>query len=241
MGVDEVLVGRVGHDLRGELATMIAGVHYLLRYEGELSETARQMLDRVNGAGQRLRRLLDEFELSVWIDRRDPAGLAIERVQLGPLIEGVLTRLEQRLAARDVSVDVHIAEDLPEIEGDPDLLGSAIELVIDFAASRSPRGALSIVATRSGGRPVLEISDRGGPVDDAVLAGLLAPFGEAAALPPPEPGARRRERLGLGLAIARGVFETHGGSLEALVVPEQPGILLRCVPARPPSERDGEA
>src|SRR4051812_17857126 len=67
MTVDDTFLSRVGHDLRGELATMVTGVHYVLRYEPSLGEASRQMLTRVQGAGQRLRRLLDELDDAVWI------------------------------------------------------------------------------------------------------------------------------------------------------------------------------
>src|SRR5262245_1970943 len=72
---EEAFLGRVGHDLRGELATMVAGIHYLMRYERGLSDAGKQMLERVNGAGGRLRRLLDELEHAAWIKGRPPGPL----------------------------------------------------------------------------------------------------------------------------------------------------------------------
>ena len=44
MAIDDVFLGRVGHDLRGELATMVAGIHYLMRYEAGVSDTGRRSL-----------------------------------------------------------------------------------------------------------------------------------------------------------------------------------------------------
>ena len=38
---DDEFLSNVGHDLRGELATVVAGVHYLLRYEADLGDSAR--------------------------------------------------------------------------------------------------------------------------------------------------------------------------------------------------------
>src|SRR3954470_4654346 len=111
--VDDVFLSRVGHDLRGELATMVAGVHYLLRYDADLGDTSRQMLERVNGAGQRLKRLVDELEYAVWIGGQAPKELAPEPVALSALIHAAVSRLERTIAPRGVSVDVRAPADLP--------------------------------------------------------------------------------------------------------------------------------
>src|SRR5262245_48391350 len=105
MPVDDVFLSRVGHDLRGELATMVAGVHYLLRYEEGLTDAGHQMLERVNGAGARLKRLLDELELSAWIAGRPDDALLGEPVRLAVLVHAALARLERSVAQRGVTID----------------------------------------------------------------------------------------------------------------------------------------
>jgi two-component system OmpR family sensor kinase len=231
MPVDDVFLSRVTHDLRGELATMVAGTHYLLRYEGGVGETGKQMLERVNGAGQRLRKLLDELELSVWIEAPKALADAItpEAGRLQPLVEAALGRLERSIAQRAVTMETELPDDLPELTGDLELLGMAVELVVDFAVARSPKHAVRVVAAAGGGgAPVLHVEDEGGPVDAAALARIFEPFAERELVPKPEPGARRRERLGLGLAIARGILVAHGGGLGAALTPDGGGIALTC-------------
>src|SRR6185503_16466513 len=137
MTVDDVFLSRVGHDLRGELSTMVTGVHYLIRYEAEIGPTARQVLDRVNSAGQRLKRLLDEFDNAVWIDGGDPAALSFEPCRIGRLVKDAISRLQPIIATREVSLDVEVPEDLPPFEADVELCGTAIEYLLDFALARS--------------------------------------------------------------------------------------------------------
>jgi signal transduction histidine kinase len=206
---------------------MVAGIHYLLRYEGGVSEAGKQMLERVNGAGQRLRKLLDELELAVWIDGGPEGALAIEPCRAVPLALGAQTRLTRAATQRRVNVVTALPEDLPEIEGDPELLGVAIELLLDFAIARSPdrRVELSVL-----GPACVRVADEGGAVDEPTLGRLFEPFVEKDLIPRPEPGARRRERLGLGLSIARGILEAHGGGLVAELT--EGGIALTATLAR---------
>ena len=231
--VDEVFLSHVGHDLRGELATMVAGVHYLLRYEPELGPSARQMLDRVNGAGQRLKRLLDELDNAAWITGGNARSLVYEAVAPAVVVQAALVRLTSLALAREVTIDARLPADLPEIEADAELLGTAFEYVIDFALARSPRRAIHLGAEIVGGVPVLEIRDEGGPIEAAELDRLLEPFIEKDVVPRAEPGQRRRGRLGLGLAIAQGILQAHGGGLRVALAASGDGVVFHCTLARP--------
>lgn len=235
--LDDAFLNRVAHDLRGELATMVAGVHYLMRYEAGVSAPGRQMLERVERAGQRLRRLLDELELSGWIGGERGASPVQERVSLGGLVQAAVLRLGPSITQRGVQVNLALSEDLPEIEVDPDLLGAVVELVIDFAVARAPGASVDVGAAAEGGGVALTVRDHGGPLDAALLARAFEPFFEKELLPKPEPGGRRRERLGLGLAIAHGVARAHQGSLEA--APHDDGLALTLRIAAPGCPRTG--
>lgn len=232
MPIDDIFLSRVAHDLRGELATMVAGVHYLLRYEGEISDPGRQMLERVNGAGQRLKRLLDELEHSVWIADCPRGALLMEPSRLCMLVQAAVMRLERSIAQRAVAIDALVPDSLPEFEGDPELLGVAVEYVLDFAVVRSAGHTIHVRAADAGSVPTLRVEDEGGTIEPASLARLCEPFVEKDFLGRVDPGARRRERLGLGLAIARGIFVAHGGGLTAECSPEGRGIVLECVLGR---------
>jgi K+-sensing histidine kinase KdpD len=186
------------------------------------------MLERVNGAGGRLRKLLDELELVVWINGgRAPPG--VEPCSLGALVEGALGKIERAIAQRNVVVRREVPLGLPAFEGDAELLGAALEYTLDFAVARSGGRSIDVVATSPS---TLVVTDEGGGADSAVLGRLFEPFIEKELIPRPEPGARRRDRLGLGLAIARGIFVAHGGGIDAKVAPDGRGITLECALVR---------
>lgn len=228
MTVDDKFLSRVGHDLRGELATMVTGIHYLLRYESGLGPNARQMLDRVNGAGQRLRRLLDEFDDAVWIDSGSRAALTFSSCQADVLVKNVLGRLNQAITSREVTVELDLPEGLPAFEADEKLCESALEYVLDFALARSRKKTVRIKAAVIDGRTEISLADEGGAVDAELLPRLWEPFLERELVPKPEPGQRRRERLGLGLAIACGILTAHGGAIRAKNAPDGQGLIFEC-------------
>lgn len=215
MWMNDEFFARVGHDLRGELATMLAGVHYLLRYEKDLGAGSRDMLERVRGAGERLKRLLDEFDNAVWL-RADPnRPMTIAPCNAGELVRQAASHLEATAAARGVRIVIEDAVQDGEatLKGDPELLRIALEYVLGLAVLRSRDRPVQVRVARVESGPVVTFVDEAGPVPPETLARLLEPFGERAAIPADPVAPRRRERLGLGLAIARGILDAHGGGL----------------------------
>jgi two-component system, OmpR family, sensor kinase len=228
MKIDEIFLGRVGHDLRGELATMIAGIHYLVRYEAGLTPSARQMLDRVNGAGQRLRRLLDEFDHAAWVGGGDPAAMMLSTCDAAVIVERTIERSKGQIEASGVELRVDVPADLPRFEADGELCSVALEHVLDFAIARSTRGLVVVRADAALGVPVLRVSDQGGAAEEGVLSRLLDPFVEKDVVPRGQAGAQRRERLGLGLSIAQGILTAQGGGIRAEATADGAGITLVC-------------
>ncbi|MGK3971868.1 sensor histidine kinase [Sorangium sp. So ce118] len=214
MWMNDEFFARVGHDLRGELATMLAGVHYLLRYQKDLGAAPRDMLERVRGAGERLKRLLDEFDNSIWLRADASRPLTISRCDAVELVRRAVAHLADAAAARGVRISFEGEPDGgTTLEGDPELLRVALEYVLGFAVLRSRDRPVRIRVSSVGGGPVVTVIDEAGPVPPEPLARLLEPFGERAAIPADPVAPRRRERLGLGLAIAHGILDAHGGGL----------------------------
>jgi two-component system, OmpR family, sensor kinase len=234
MTPDALFLGRVSHDLRGELATMVAGVHYLLRYEPGLGEGARRMLERVNGAGQRLRRLVDELENAAWIEGGDPAALALEPCAAGALLGVALRRLGVSVVALGVTLMVDVPAEGPSFDGDPELLATALGYALEFAVLRSKGKIVRVRGEVDEGAPVIAVSDEGGDLEAVTLGGLLQPFAEKEAVSKTDP-TTRRELLGLGLSIAAGILRAHGGGMRASPAAGGQGVTLRCALSRPPA------
>jgi signal transduction histidine kinase len=228
MTADETFLSSVAHDLRGQLNTIVTGVHYLLRYETNLGQTSRDMLGRVNGAGQRMRRLLEEFDHAVWIDGGNLAALVLAPCHANLLIKGVIDRLTQAIESREVTIDLQLPPGLPPFNADAELCGVAVEYVLDFALSRSRKKTVHLTAALIDGQTVLSIADEGGSIPEDAQGRLFDPFVERELVSKVELGQWKRERLGLGLAIARGILAAHGGAITAESAPDGQGLILRC-------------
>ncbi|MDC3958660.1 sensor histidine kinase [Polyangium jinanense] len=227
MSVDEVFFDRVAHDLRGELSTMLAGVHYLLRFGRDLSPPTREMLERVSGAGERLTRMLAELDDAVWLlDTHKPLVLA--SLRFGDLVDEVMTRIEPTVKTRGIRLVLEQtdADAAAELVGDVDLLATALTSIVDLATLRAPSGTVHVTAETRDGAPIVRVRDEGEAVPKDVLARLFEPFVEREIVPRETHG-RRKLRLGIGLPIARAIFEAHGGSL--VVDPSDTGLTLRGV------------
>ena len=128
---------------------------------------------------------------------------------------------------------VHVTEGVEPVWADHDRLEQVFVNLLENAASHgaSPRG--TDVTVRAGGAPgwaEVEITDYGA----GIPAGLAGKIFE-----PRVRGTTEVAGTGLGLPIARGIVEAHGGTL--VVAPADPGAsFVVALPADPPPGSAGE-
>jgi two-component system sensor histidine kinase KdpD len=228
------LLSAVSHDLRTPLAT-ITGAATALRDGTNLSAEARhELLDDVCEEAERLERLVSNL---LEMSRLESGAAAVHRewVPVEELVGAALGRLEARLADRPV--DIQLAPDLPLVPVDPVLfqlvLINLIENALKYAPGRTP---IELGARATPGVVTLEVADRGPGFAAGELPRVFERFHRGH-----HPGIGG---VGLGLAIARGIVEAHGGTIQA---ESRPGggacvtVRLPIVgtpPAPPPAEAD---
>ncbi|HZG94556.1 MAG TPA: HAMP domain-containing sensor histidine kinase [Mycobacteriales bacterium] len=203
------LVAWVSHDLRSPVAALRAMAEAL--EDGVVADlaTVADYHGRMRRETVRLGRMIDDlFELAAI-----HAGALVvtpRRSSLRDLVDEVLQSAEPLAAAKRLTLDADDVDDVVALV-DPDQLARVARNLVANAIRHTPPGAR--VAVRCGvrdGTPYLEVADACGGIPEADLARLfeVGYRGEWARTPGHDVGA------GLGLAIAKGIVDAHGGRLD---------------------------
>jgi two-component system sensor histidine kinase KdpD len=200
------LLSAVSHDLRTPLAS-ITGAATSLRSDPDLSAATRaELVDSICEEAVRLERLVGNL---LDMTRLESGALSLRRdwVPLDEIVGSALTRLEDRLGDRKVSVE--LPGDLLLV--DPVLLEQVFVNLFDNAAKYTPAGTpLEVHAARDRETVVIEVIDHGPGLPRGNEEKVFDKFYRG-------PHAIAVSGAGLGLAICRGIVEAHGGTIRAEV------------------------
>jgi two-component system, OmpR family, sensor kinase len=199
------LLRDISHELRSPLARMRLAVGLARQPPADL---ARQ-LDRLEREIERLDALISQV---LKLARLHGADVPFEReaFDVDEVIEDVVRDANFEGAAKDCKVDIQGSAKCT-INGNRELLRSAIENVLRNAMRYSPHGARVEVSIERGdsGLAIL-IRDRGPGVPAGDLERIFEPFYRVA-----ESRDRDTGGEGIGLAITSQVMKAHGGSAKA--------------------------
>ena len=208
------LVANVSHELKTPVAA-IRGFLELMEDDAMHPEARREFLSLMDAEAARLQRLVDE---QLQLARLDSGGLpmVMEPLDLGVLAREA-ARPRQLLAEREgVRLQVDVPGPVP-MEGDPARLEQALLILLDNAARHTPAGGtITVRAHVTGADAVLQVTDDGEGIRPEALGSVFDRFYRA----DPAREAGERTGAGLGLAIARGIVQAHGGDID---VTSQPG------------------
>jgi two-component system sensor histidine kinase KdpD len=212
------LLDAVTHDLRTPLTSIKASVTTLLEELRAKPEEAitmdaegrREMLEVIDEETDRLNRFIEGLvELA-----RIGAGEMRLRRRLGAVDEMILIALQRsEPLTRDHVINLSIEPDLPAIRVDPRTVAEVIYTLVDNAAKYSPAGSrIRITAARAEGDLIqLSVEDEGAGIPVELRDRVFDKFFRATL--DDDSGANHPAGTGMGLAIARGIVEAHGGRI----------------------------
>jgi two-component system sensor histidine kinase KdpD len=210
-GADELksaLLRAVSHDLRTPLASIIAYAGSLRQTDVEWTEAERiEFAQAIEQEAQRLNRLVGNL---LDMSRMQAGSLEPDKgwYDLGALVDDVLGRLRPMTAQHPITVEV--PDDLPPVPLDYVEIDQVVSNLIENAVKYTPPRTPVLIAARLVDHLVeLTVADRGPGVPPADLPHLFEPFYRGG-----QPEARARG-TGIGLAVARGLVEAHGGQIHA--------------------------
>ena len=217
------LVSTVAHELRSPLTSVKGFTATLLtKWERFTDEQKKLMLQTVNSDADRVTRLISEL-LDV---SRIEAGRLELRKQVVDIPAVVQRDLDARVAAGEPADRFRLIADdeLPEMWVDPDKLAQVIGNLIENAV-RHGAGAVIVEVSRHGDGAQVTVSDEGEGIPTQALGRIFTKFWRGGS----------RGGTGLGLYIAKGIVEAHGGTIEAGRAPDGGAVLRFTLPAGTPS------
>jgi len=199
------LLHDVSHEMRSPLARMQAAIGLARQQPEKMSAT----LDRVQRETERIDSLVEELLTLARLQSaaQAPGGARVEPVSLNELTEGIVddARFEAEAGGRMVEFKAGTDAVMP---GRPELLHRAIENVVRNAVRHTAAGTgVAITSAVADGRWRLQVADHGPGVPAVELTAIFEPFFRGST--------SGGDGHGLGLAIARRVVETHGGTITA--------------------------
>jgi signal transduction histidine kinase len=219
------LVAAVSHDLRTPLASTRALIEALADGVAEDPETQRRYLSSASRELQHLSRLVDDlFELA-----RIDAGvleLTLEEASLHDMISDTISSFQPQAEQRGVRLLGEVSGEVDPVLANPPKLQRVLHNLVSNALHHTPQdGTVTLRAAPEGDVTRVEVSDTGEGIASEDLPRVFERSfrGEQSRTRPDEKGA---PGAGLGLAIARGLVEAHGGTINVQSEPGQ-GSLFR--------------
>jgi signal transduction histidine kinase/DNA-binding NarL/FixJ family response regulator len=217
---DEVLAV-VAHDLRNPLGTIHMASSFLL--EQAADGAARRQLEIVNRSAARMDQMIQDL---LDVTRIESGRLALELIDAppAPLLHEAWQMLEPLAAARGLTLRLDAAPGLPAVRMDAARVLQVISNLVGNALKFTPAGGeVSIHGEALEGEVRISVRDTGPGITPDKIPHVFGRFWQA------DP--RDRRGIGMGLSIAQGLVEGHGGRIW---VESQPGegsifrFTLRC-------------
>jgi PAS domain S-box-containing protein len=236
----------LSHELRTPLAPIRTAVHVLEKV-AEVDERHRELLPMIRRNVALEARLIDDL-LDLTAISAGKVHLRRERVDMHQLTRAVVAMVQETVQDKEIRLDLDLHAGNPWVEADQARMQQVLWNVLRNAAKFTPGGGRIAVRTQvSGGEFTLACADSGIGIAPEALPRIFRPFEQADSEVSSSYGG-----LGLGLAIAQGLMQQHGGQIRAssggrgtgstftITLPSLPAVASpRSVDAAEVATRDG--
>jgi two-component system CheB/CheR fusion protein len=203
---DEFLA-MLSHELRNPLAPILTCASALRLVEPG-TEQASRMLDMIERSTNHLTRLVEDL---LDVTRITSGKIQLQRVpvELVGLVSNAIADARVGFERRKLQLEARLLADELWMQGDPVRLTQILSNLLTNAQKFTPAGGLVTVSLeRSDMRAVIRVRDTGIGIEPSQIPAMFQPFVQAS-----QGLDRSRGGLGLGLAVARGLLQLHGGRI----------------------------
>jgi two-component system, NtrC family, sensor histidine kinase GlrK len=210
----------MSHELKTPLANIREGTDLLLDGAvGPIDDNQREVAAILRENALRLQQLIENLlSYSAWKARASSVELTSFR--LGSLVGTVIDSQRLAMAARNISLDMHVAD--LHLMADRAKLKLVLENLLSNALKFTPRGGtIHLHAYTDGQTTVIDFADTGPGIAPEERDKVFDAFYSGNA-----PHGGPLKGTGIGLSVVREFVEAHGGTV-AIITGEYPGAHLR--------------
>jgi len=198
-------IGRLASGIAHELNNPINGVRnciYAIRHDPENREKNLAYLQMMDEGMEQAASVITK--LLSFARKQQPVRAP---VAMNVVIRTVARMLSFDLEGKDITLELGLQEDLPEVTGDSQLLQEVMMNLLLNSIDAVGRHGTIRVSTRAAdeARVDIEVCDRGKGIAETDLPHIFEPFFTTKGT---------GEGTGLGLSISLGIVQAHGGSIE---------------------------
>ena len=203
----EEVLAIVSHDLRNPLSAVILGSS-MLQMSPTMADEDREQLETIEASAKRMNRLIADLLDVTRLEGGKRLPIEPASVPVAELMREADDLFRAQAAVASVTIEYQVEDDLPPVYADHHRVMQVLSNLIGNSLKFTPPGGrITVSANRQDGMVRWRIADTGPGIPHEHLSDIFSPYWQA----------KRTERLGagLGLPIAKGIVEAHGGRIWA--------------------------
>jgi len=200
-------LANISHELQTPLASLKASLDFLApALSGQALEAQAMLVENARRSTERLQKLVSDL---LDVTRLQNLRLKLERdiLDLGGVMEQAVENLAPLMAQKGQELKLSIPNGSLLVLGDRRRMEQVLGNLLVNAHQYTPEGGrVTLSALERGDKIVISVADTGPGIPPAERDQLFERFYRG-------PSGQRPSGLGLGLAIAKGIVELHGGKI----------------------------
>src|SRR6266498_2131553 len=203
----EEVLAIVSHDLRNPLNAIMLAAELMKTSDGMPPEEIEQV-ETIMLSAQRMRRLIEDLLDVTRLEGGKQLPIEAAPIDVEPLFRELYELFKTQAATSSITLEYEVDDDVPPVYADRHRVTQVLSNLIGNSMKFTPEGGLiTYRAEPQNGHVLFTVSDTGPGIPQKNLKDIFNPYWQA----------KRTARLGagLGLPIAKGIVEAHGGRIWA--------------------------
>jgi signal transduction histidine kinase len=201
----EEVLAIVSHDLRNPLNAVTLAASLLKTSDG-IPADDREQIDTIGVSAKRMSRLIADLLDVTRLDGGKRLPIDPETVEVSSLFAETYELFRAQAAAGSVTLQRRLADGVPAVYADRHRVLQVMSNLVGNSLKFTPKGGVVSLSAEPREQDVMfTVADTGPGIPARHLNDIFSPYWQA----------KRTERLGagLGLPIAKGIVEAHGGRI----------------------------